>query len=97
VLVAVCDWGDDGGRDEADDYEDCAGDAGFCFGEAVGAEDLVEEGGDAVEEADVDGEGDEDLPEFAGCEELACCDAEGDLRGCAGGAGWCWGCGGEEE
>jgi len=36
------------------------GHTGFGFGEAVGLEDLVQEGGDGVEEADVDAEGDED-------------------------------------
>lgn len=68
-LGAVEDRGGDGGGDEADDDEYCAGDAGFFFGEAVGGKHLVEEGGDGVEEADVDGVGDEHHDELAGFEE----------------------------
>ena len=39
---------------------DGAADTGFVFRVAVGIEDLVEESGDGVEEADVDAKGDED-------------------------------------
>lgn len=31
MFVSVCDGGDDGGGDEADEDEDGAGDAGVCF------------------------------------------------------------------
>lgn len=83
VLVAVCEGGEDGGGDEADDDEDPACDAGLSFGEVVGGEDLVDEGGDAVEEADVDAEGDEDEPELEGLEELRDGGEEGGF-GCGG-------------
>lgn len=51
-------------RDETDDDEDGAANAGLVVCEAVRHEDLVEETGDGVEDADVDGEGDEDEPYF---------------------------------
>lgn len=68
-LGSVEDGGGGSGGDETDDDENCAGDAGFFFGEAVGGEHLVEEGGDGVEEADVDGVGDEHHDELRGFEE----------------------------
>lgn len=77
MFPAIGDGGHYCGGEEAGDDEDCAGDAGVVFGEAVWTEDLVEQGGDAVEEADVDGEGGEDEPEFEGSEELAGCGDEG--------------------
>ena len=55
--------------DEADNDQQGAGYACVGFGEAVRFEDLVEERGDAVEEADVDAEGEEDEPELEGAEE----------------------------
>lgn len=97
VLEAVGDRGDDRRRDEADDDQDAAGDAGVGLGEAVRGEDLVQEGGDAVEEADVDGEGDEYEPEFERPDEFYGCFDEG----CLWGEGGCaWRCGrrrGEED
>ena len=54
VFGAVQDGRRDGGGDEADDDEDGAADASLVVGEAVGEEDLVEETGHGVEEADVD-------------------------------------------
>lgn len=89
MLEAVCDRGDDCGRDEPDDDEDPAGDAGVGLGEAVRGEDLVQEGGDAVEEADVDGEGDEDEPEFEGLEDFGGRCEEGCFWGEGGCAWWC--------
>lgn len=68
-LGSVEDGGGRGGGDETDDDEDCAGDAGFFFAEAIGGEHLVEEGGYGVEEADVDGIGDEHHDELGGFEE----------------------------
>lgn len=64
VLRAVEDGGCDGRGDEADDDEDCAANARLVVGEAVWDEDLVEETGHGVEEADVDGKGAKDEPEF---------------------------------
>lgn len=100
MFPSICDWGDDGCADEADDDENSAGDAGFIFTVAVWREDLVEEGGDAVEERDVGGEWDEDEPEFEGREELADCLEERSFVfaccGC-GGTRWCGGFGWDEE
>lgn len=58
-MRAVEDRGRDACDDEADDDQYCAADASFVFGEAVGVEDLVEQGGEGVEGADVGGEGEE--------------------------------------
>lgn len=60
ALGAVDDGGGDCGGDKADEDEQRAGDAGFGFREGVRGENLREEGGDGVEEADVDGEGGEE-------------------------------------
>lgn len=49
-----------GGRDEPNQNEQAARDAGLGFGVAVGSEDLVDQRRGGVEEADVDAEGDED-------------------------------------
>ena len=58
---------------------------------------MGEEGGEGVEEADVDGEGEEDEVEGWVFGE----EGEGlaDIRGCVGGGGGdgCWGVGGDEE
>lgn len=58
-FCAVDDGGGDCCRNEADENENGACDAGFGFGEGIRGEDLGEEGGEAVEEANVDGEGEE--------------------------------------
>ena len=68
-LVLVDEGRRDGGGDEADYYQKGTGDAGVGLGVAVGLEDLVEEGGEGVEEADVDAEGESDEEEFGGVEE----------------------------
>lgn len=70
VLVAVCDGGDYGRGDKANDNQQGAGDAGFSLAEAIRLEDLVEQGGYAVEAADVSAEGNEDDPEFEGADEF---------------------------
>lgn len=59
-LCAVHEGRGDGGADEPDEDEDGARDAAFRFREAVRRQDLREEGGERVEEADVDAEGQED-------------------------------------
>lgn len=60
---AVRDGRQDGRRHEPHDDEQAAGDAGVGFAVVVGREDLVDEGGEGVEEADVDGERDENQDE----------------------------------
>lgn len=45
-LCAVEDWRRDGRGDEADDDEDCAGESRIVVGEAVGHQDLADDGGD---------------------------------------------------
>lgn len=94
MLEAICYRGNDGGADEPDYDEDAAGDARLGFGEAVRREYLVEERGDAVEKADIDGERDEDEPELECLQELRHgAEERGLLLGdcCGGGAGRCWG------
>lgn len=89
--MAVCGGGDDCGGGETDEDEEGAGDAGVGFGEAVRLEDLVEEGGDAVEETDVDAEGEEDDPEFDGAAKFEKALGQGnatDVEGGAGRRGW---------
>ena len=103
-LVAVDDGGDDGGGDETDDDQDGPGDPGFGLAVPVRFEDLVEEGGDGVEESDVDpeGEGEEEEGEGVreraeGCEEgRACWACDGGL-GVVGRGGWGCGWGGGDE
>ncbi|KAL9007347.1 MAG: hypothetical protein Q9173_007355, partial [Seirophora scorigena] len=60
ALGAVDQRGGDGCGDEADEDEQGAGDARGRFREGVRGQDLREEGGDGVEEADIDGEGEEE-------------------------------------
>ncbi len=65
VFLAPVDNGAcDGCSNETGDNEYGARDSGFGFGEAVGKEYLVYDGGDGVKEADVDEEGDENHIEF---------------------------------
>ena len=59
-LCAVHDGRRDGGGDQSDEDEHRARDAAFRLREAVGRQDLREEGGERVEEADVDAKGDEE-------------------------------------
>lgn len=82
MLEAVGDGRDDGRTNEADNDENAACNAGVCLGETVWFENLVQEGGDAVEEADVDGEGDQDEPEFEGFKELNQRRTEGCFTAC---------------
>ena len=63
-LCAVHDRRRDGGADQSDEYEHRARDAAFRLREAVGGHDLREEGGERVEEADVDAKGDEEEVEI---------------------------------
>jgi hypothetical protein len=70
VFETIGNRGDDRRGAQPDEDQDCACDAGIGFGEVVGFEDLVEKGGDAVEEAYVDGEWDEDEVELEGSEDL---------------------------
>lgn len=65
LFVSIVDRRDDGGGDEAGDDENTAGDARVGLRESVRVQNLVDEAGHAVEEADVNGEGDEDQPELA--------------------------------
>lgn len=65
-LGSVDDGRGDGSCDEAHHDENGAANARVVVGEAVGFEHLVEKGGDGVEEADVDPEGDQDEPDFEG-------------------------------
>lgn len=96
-LCPVEDRGRDGRGHEADDDEQGARDAGVGVRVAVGLHDLVEEGGDGVEEADVDGEGDEDEPELeVGGEDVDRL-PEGELGGLGGWRGRGRGGGGDEE
>jgi len=58
-MGAVENRGCDGCCHKANDDEEGAADASIGFGVGVRVEDLVEEGGDGIEEADVDAVGDE--------------------------------------
>ena len=63
-LCAVHERRRDGGADQSDEDEHRARDAAFRLREAVGRHDLREEGGERVEEADVDAKGDEEEVEI---------------------------------
>lgn len=79
-LGAVEEGGGEDGGYETGENEDGAAQAGFLVVEAVGGEHLVQEGGARVEEAYVDGEGDEDEVDFQRAGRLAERRAEGRLR-----------------
>ena len=87
-FLLVDDGRGDGCCDEADDDEQGAGDAGLGFGVGVGLEKLVDEGGEGVEEGDVEDEWDHDHEKFGGFGEGAK-GWEDILLGCVGrGGGW---------
>lgn len=65
-LGAVKDRRRNGGGDETDNDENGACDACVGVGEAIGCQDLAYDGGDGVEEADVDEEGNQKEPDFEG-------------------------------
>lgn len=63
-LETVVNGRHDGGGNEADNDEHATGDACVGLAEAVWEHDLVDQCRDAVKEADVDREGEEDDPEL---------------------------------
>lgn len=79
---AIDEGGKDRGREEADEDEEATGDSGFGLAAAVGSEDLGEEGGERVEEADVDGEEESEDPEVGIAGEAVKLSAEGELLLC---------------
>lgn len=90
MFVAICDGRHDCSSDETDDDENGACYSGVGFIEVVWAQDLVQQGRNAVEEAYVDGEWDENLPEFPRRDQLVGCYAQGRVRDCRGCTWWCW-------
>lgn len=97
MFVSIGGGGDDCCGSETDKYEECASDAGVCLGKAVWLENLVEEGGYTVEEADVDAEWEEDQPKFRGTGKFEEAPREGDAADVEGGAGRCRRQRGDEE
>lgn len=68
-FVSVDDWRGDGGTNQTYDDENGARDPGVVFAEAIGLENLVEQAGDGIEEANKDGIWNEDEVELRAVQE----------------------------